>query len=137
MKAYTLSITRNGKTETVKIQPNQPATVQAQPGTAYQLLDEQGNLVAQPDVEWVGDDLWVYAGETRGSAPDLVLQGYRTSLPIQNQQYTVQAGNTFATAADEAAWRQAAQPVAEEVAVGGGTSGAKLWGAAVVAFGPA
>lgn len=134
MKAYTLNITRNGKTETVKIQPNQPATVQAQPGTAYQLLDEQGSLVAQPDVEWVGDDLWVYTGETRGSTPDLVLQGYRTSLPIQNQQYTVQAGNTFATAADEAAWRQAAQPVAEEVAVGG-TSGAKLWGAAVVASG--
>ncbi len=134
MKAYTLNITRNGKTETVKIQPNQPATVQAQPGTAYQLLDEQGNLVVQPDVEWVGDDLWVYAGETRGSTPDLVLQGYRTSLPIQNQQYISQAGNTFATAADEAAWQQAAQPVAEEVAVGG-TSGAKLWGAAVVASG--
>ncbi len=134
MKAYTLNITRNGKTETVKIQPNQPATVQAQPGTAYQLLDEQGNLVVQPDVEWVGDDLWVYAGETRGSTPDLVLQGYRTSLPIQNPQYISQAGNTFATAADEAAWRQAAQPVAEEVAVGG-TSGAKLWGAAVVASG--
>lgn len=135
MKAYTLKITRDGKTQTLTVQPGQQAAVQAEPDTAYQLLDAEGNLIAQPDVEWVGDDLWVYAEEAGTGRPELVLKDYRTSYPVHNQAYTAQTGNTFVTAADEAAAAQIVSPVAEEVGIGALKSGPKLWGALAAAAG--
>lgn len=134
MKVYAFGIARNGKTETVEIYPDQHAAGQPRPDAAYQVPEEQAEPAAQPAAGQADGGLWVYAGETHGSAPDWVRKGYRTGFPVEKQQYAAQAGGPVAAAADEGAW-QAVRPVAEEVAAGGSAGGAKLWGAAAAVSG--
>ncbi|MDO4906702.1 Ig-like domain-containing protein [Neisseria sp.] len=134
MKVYAFGITRDGKTETVEIHPDQPAAGQTLPDAAHRVPEEQTEPAVQPAAGQAEGGLWAYAGETHGSAPDWVRKGYRTGFPLEKQQYAAQAGGTAAAAADEGAW-QAVRPVAEEVAAGGSAGGAKLWGAAAAVSG--
>ena len=110
MTHYKLNITHNGQTESITLPSDQPLSLPAQPDTVYQIFDEQGNLIAQPEVQLVNEDLWVHLGSNAEGTPDLILQNYQNIYPTPN------AGQLGAIGAVPA---EAAAPVAEQVAIGG------------------
>ncbi|MCS4534085.1 Ig-like domain-containing protein, partial [Neisseria montereyensis] len=130
MNNYTLHILHNGQQETILLKEGETIVLQAQPDTFYQLLDENGQLIEQPTMEWVGDDLQIYSDGLQEGMPDLVLKDYRHQYPIQNSGYLHDMQSTLATAADEASLQQLSMPVAEEVGITTWSSAAPLWGAA-------
>ncbi|MDO5069753.1 MAG: Ig-like domain-containing protein [Neisseria zoodegmatis] len=133
MKSYTLNITRNGQTEALFLEEGAAAVVQAEPDTLYLVLDSAGEAVANPLMQWVENDLWVFLDGVQDESPDLVLKDYRLNFPIENSRYLNDTGSTFATAADEASLARISASVAEEVGITGWTTGAQLWTAAAVA----
>lgn len=133
MKSYTLNITRNGQTEALFLEEGAAAVVQAEPDTLYLVLDSTGQAVANPLMQWVENDLWVFLDGVQDESPDLVLKDYRLNFPIENSRYLNDTGSTFATAADEASLARISAGLAEEVGIGGWTTGAQLWAAAAVA----
>ncbi|SUA44037.1 Iron-regulated protein frpC [Neisseria zoodegmatis] len=133
MKSYTLNITRNGQTEALFLEEGAAAVVQAEPDTLYLVLDSAGEAVANPLMQWVENDLWVFLDGVQDESPDLVLKDYRLNFPIENSRYLNDIGSTFATAADEASLARISASVAEEVGITGWTTGAQLWTAAAVA----
>ncbi|WP_054619186.1 Ig-like domain-containing protein [Neisseria sp. 83E34] len=110
MTHYKLNITHNGQTESITLPSDQPLSLPAQPDTVYQLLDEQGNLIAQPEVQFVNEDLWVHLNSNTNGLPDLILQNYQNIYPATNTGHLGALGVTSA---------EAVAPVAEQMAIGG------------------
>lgn len=133
MKNYTLNISHNKHRETILLKEGETVVLQAQPGTFYQLLDENGQIIEQPAMKWVGDDLQIYSDGVQEGMPDLILKDYGHHYPIQNSRYLHDMQSTLATAADEASLQQLSIPVAEEVGITTWGSAIPLWGAAAAA----
>ncbi|WP_199903428.1 Ig-like domain-containing protein [Neisseria wadsworthii] len=110
MTHYKLNITHNGQTESITLTSDQPLSLPAQPDTVYQIFDEQGKLIAQPEVQLVNEDLWVHLNSNTDGLPDLILQNYQNIYPTTNAGHLGTLGATPV---------EAAAPVAEQVAIGG------------------
>ncbi|MDO1510551.1 MULTISPECIES: Ig-like domain-containing protein [unclassified Neisseria] len=136
MAAYTLNIIRNGKTEAIALTDGETVTLTAQPNTRYQLLDEQGIVVAEPDSKLVNQDLWVFLDEHSSETPRLILKNYQSNFPVQDSQYLGRLNSTFITAADDMIIPEEAV-TAQEITIGGSLSGLQVGMGAAALLGAA
>ncbi len=57
MSHYTLRITHNHQVQNISLSSGEALHLEAQPDTLYQLFDAQGQLITQPQIQMVGEDV--------------------------------------------------------------------------------
>lgn len=126
MASYTLNIIRNGQTEIIVLEDGKTITLATQTNTQYQLVDEQGNIVAKPDTTLVNQDLWVFLDNHPDETPHLILQNYQSNFPVQDSKYLSHLNSTFATAANDIVFPETETIKAQEITIGSSLSSTQI-----------
>lgn len=119
--AYTLKVIRDGQMQSLPLKVGETMRLPVTPNTQYQLLNEKGVLLTEPNAKVVGQDLWVLP-ENDGAA--LILEGYQTSQYIDDPMILLNMSSTYAvqsapeTAVATALLPETAAPVAVQVSSG-------------------
>ncbi|XXQ67478.1 Ig-like domain-containing protein [Neisseriaceae bacterium B1] len=127
--AYTLNVIQNGQTNKIALQKGQTTRLSVTPDTQYQLLNEDGVLLSEPNAKLVDSDLWVLPEE---GEPLLVLENYQGSQHIDDALTLMQMKSTYAvngvpemasTMTPAVASEAAIVPEAVQVSTGAATAG--------------
>lgn len=95
MTAYILKIVSAQGEKQVVLEEGKTTKIAAEFDTHYQIFDQNGHLVSQPQATYVGEDLAI---SLEGSdEPALVLEHYNRHYPIENPDYLLEAQSSFAT----------------------------------------
>ena len=91
---YRLLVIQNAEVQT-HVLSAETLRLQTKANVRYQILDEAGQLIAQPRTELLGNDLFVFIDED--AEAELVLENYSDYIVIEDWQDLQQLESTFAT----------------------------------------